>query len=220
MVKIIAIDGPASVGKSTLAKKISKKFKAPVLFSGKLYRALALEIIKQKINLNNTEEILRSINSIDSGNLSSAELYSSEVDNVSSIISAKKQVRNILITFQRSYPKKYGDNIKFAIIEGRDIGTIIFPKANYKIFLWAASEVRAKRRYDQLRKNGKNVSYSKIFREINVRDQKDMTREIAPLMPAANSVLLDTSYIDIEQAFNAIKQIIIKTKKYESRVHR
>ena len=212
MAKIIAIDGPASVGKSTLAKKISKKFKAPVLFSGKLYRALALEIIKQKINLNNTEEILRSINSIDSGNLSSAELYSSEVDNVSSIISAKKQVRNKLISFQRSFPKKYGDNIKFAIIEGRDIGTIIFPKANYKIFLWAASEVRAKRRYDQLRKNGKNVSYSKIFREINVRDQKDMTREIAPLMPAANSVLLDTSYIDIEQAFNAIKQIILKTK--------
>ena len=209
MVKIIAIDGPASVGKSTLAKKISKKFKAPVLFSGKLYRALALEIIKRKINLNNTEEILRSITSIDSGNLSSAELYSSEVDNISSIISAKKQVRNKLISFQRSFPKKYGDNIKFAIIEGRDIGTIIFPKANYKIFLWAASEVRAKRRYDQLRKNGKNVSYSKIFREINVRDQKDMTREIAPLMPAANSVLLDTSYIDIEQVFNSLKKIIL-----------
>ena len=212
MAKIIAIDGPASVGKSTLAKKISKKFKAPVLFSGKLYRALALEIIKRKINLNNTEEILRSITSIDSGNLSSAELYSSEVDNVSSIISAKKQVRNKLISFQRSFPKKYGDNIKFAIIEGRDIGTIIFPKANYKIFLWAASEVRARRRYDQLRKNGKNVSYSKIFREINVRDQKDMTREIAPLMPAANSVLLDTTYIDIEQAFNALKEIILRTK--------
>ena len=212
MVKIIAIDGPASVGKSTLAKKISKKFKAPVLYSGKLYRALAVEVIKRKINVINTEEILKCITYIDMDNLSSAELYSSKVDNVSSIISTKKQVRNRLITFQRSFPKKCGENIKFAIIEGRDIGTIIFPKANYKIFLWAASEVRAKRRYDQLRKNGKNVSYSKIFREINVRDQKDITREIAPLMPAANSVLLDTSYIDIEQAFNAIKQIIIKTK--------
>ena len=96
------------------------------------------------------------------------------------------------------------------IIEGRDIGTIIFPKANYKIFLWAASEIRAERRYRQLRKNGKNVSYSKIFSEINVRDRKDMTRKIAPLMPAANSVLLDTSYIDIEQAFNALKKIILK----------
>ena len=212
MTKIIAIDGPASVGKSTLAKKISKKFKAPVLYSGKLYRALALEVIKRKINFNRTEEILKCITNIDLDNLSSARLYSSEVDNVSSIISAKEQVRDKLIAFQRSFPKKYSDNIKFAIIEGRDIGTIIFPKANYKIFLWAASEVRAKRRYEQLRKNGKNTSYSKIFKEINVRDQKDMTRKTAPLMPAANSVLLDTSYIDIEQAFNALKEIILRTK--------
>ena len=212
MTQIIAIDGPASVGKSTLAKKISKKFKAPVLYSGKLYRALALEVIKRKINFNKTEEILKCTNYIDLDNLSSAELYSSEVDKVSSIISAKKQVRNKLIAFQRGFPKKYGKNIKFAIIEGRDIGTIIFPKASYKIFLWAASEVRAKRRYEQLRNNGKNVSYSKIFSEINVRDRKDMTRKIAPLMPAANSVLLDTTYIDIEQAFNALKEIILRTK--------
>ena len=210
MVKIIAIDGPASVGKSTLAKELSKKFKAPVLFSGKLYRALALEIIKRKINLNNNEKILKCITNIDLDNLNSTELYSSEVDNLSSIISAKKEVRNKLITFQRSFPKKYGNNIEFVIIEGRDIGTIIFPKASHKIFLWAASKVRAKRRYEQLRKNGKNVSYSKIFNEINVRDRKDMSRKIAPLMPAANSVLLDTSYIDIEQAFNAIKKIILK----------
>jgi len=212
MTKIIAIDGPASVGKSTLAKKISKKFKAPVLYSGKLYRALALKIIERKIDLNNTEEILKCITYIDLNNLNSEGLYSSEVDGVSSIISARKQVRNKLITFQRSFPKKYGDNIKFVVIEGRDIGTIIFPKANYKIFLWAAAEVRAKRRYEQLRKNGKNVSYSKIFSEINVRDRKDMTRKIAPLMPAANSVLLDTTYIDIEQAFNAIKKLIISNK--------
>ena len=212
MTKIIAIDGPASVGKSTLAKKISKKFKAPVLYSGKLYRALALKIIERKIDLNNTEEILKCITYIDLNNLNSEGLYSSEVDGVSSIISARKQVRNKLITFQRSFPKKYGDNIKFVVIEGRDIGTIIFPKANYKIFLWAAAEVRAKRRYEQLLKNGKNVSYSKIFSEINVRDRKDMTRKIAPLMPAANSVLLDTTYIDIEQAFNAIKKLIISNK--------
>ena len=212
MAKIIAIDGPASVGKSSLAKKISKKFRAPVLFSGKLYRALALEIIKRKISFNNTQEILKCITHIDLDDLSSAELYTSEVNKVSSIISAKKEVRNKLITFQRGFPKRYGDNIKFVIIEGRDIGTIIFPKATCKIFLWAASEVRAKRRYEQLRKSGKNISYSKIFNEINVRDRKDITRKIAPLMPAANSVLLDTTYLDIEQAFNALKEIIIRIK--------
>ena len=210
MAKIIAIDGPASVGKSTLAKKLSKKFNAPVLYSGKLYRAVALEIIKQKINLSNTQEILRCITYINLNNLNSEELYSSEVDEVSSIISAKEQLRNKLIKYQRSFPKKYHNNSKFAIVEGRDIGTIIFPKADYKIFLWAASEVRAKRRYEQLKKNGKNVSYRRIFSEINVRDRKDMTRKIAPLMPAANSVLLDTTYIDIEQVFNALRNIILK----------
>ncbi len=212
MAKVIAIDGPASVGKSTLAKKISIKFKAPVLYSGKLYRVLALEIIKRKININNTEEILKCITCINLDSLGSAELYSSEVDKVASIISAKKEVRNKLITFQRSFPKKYGHGLKFVIIEGRDIGTVIFPKANFKIFLWAAAEVRAKRRQEQLRKNGKNMSYNKVFSEINVRDRKDMTRKIAPLMPAANSVLLDTTYIDIEQAFNALIKIIRKTK--------
>ena len=212
MVKIIAIDGPASVGKSTLAKKFAKKYKLPILSSGKLYRAVALEMIRRNTSPRNIEQILKCVDYLDLEKLESEELYSSEVDNLSSFISAKQKLRHRLTAFQKNFPKKYAKNRKFAIIEGRDIGTIIFPKANYKIFLWAASEVRAKRRYEQLRNNGKNVSYSKIFSEINVRDQKDMTRKIAPLMPAANSVLLDTSYIDIEQAFNAIKKVILKTK--------
>ena len=96
------------------------------------------------------------------------------------------------------------------IIEGRDIGTVIFPNADYKIFLWADAKIRAKRRYERIKKNRKKASLSSIFREINTRDRKDLTRKIAPLMPAANSVLLDTSYIDIEQAFNALKQIILQ----------
>ena len=209
MVKIVAIDGPASVGKSTLAKRLSKKFKSPILFSGKLYRAVALEIIKRKISPNNIKEMLKCIPYIDLIKLDTEELYSTEVDNLSSIISAKKQLRDKLIKFQRNFPKIYGKDSKFVIVEGRDIGTVIFPKANYKIFLWANADIRAKRRHEQIKKNGKKASYSKIFREINARDRKDLTRKIAPLMPAANSVLLDTSYIDIEQAFNALKKIIL-----------
>ena len=114
--------------------------------------------------------------------------------------------RNELVIF----PKKYGKSGKFTIIEGRDIGTVIFPNADYKIFLWADAEIRAKRRYMQIKKNGKKSSFRRIFMEINARDRKDLTRKIAPLMPAANSVLLDTSYIDIEQAFNTVKKIILK----------
>ena len=212
MVKIIAIDGPASVGKSTLAKLISRRLNSPILFSGKLYRAVALETIKRKISNKNTKEILRCVDYIDLNKLNSNELFSSEVDKISSIISANKKLRDKLTKFQRDFPKIDDvSNRKFAIIEGRDIGTIVFPKADYKIFLWADAKIRAKRRYNQIIKNGKKVSYNRVFNEINSRDRKDLIRKIAPLMPAGNSVLLDTSYIDIEQAFNAIKKIILKT---------
>ncbi len=210
MVKIIAIDGPASVGKSTLAKKLSIKYKSRILYSGKLYRAVALEVIRRKIDPNNIKEIINCINYIDLNKLDSKDMYSSMVDNMSSIISAKKELRYKLIKFQRNFPNNYANNSKFAIIEGRDIGTVIFPNADFKIFLWANAQIRAKRRYEQIKKNGKKASYKRIFEEINARDRKDLTRKIAPLMPAVNSVLLDTSYIDIEQAFNAIKEVILK----------
>ena len=213
MVKIIAIDGPASVGKSTLAKIISRRFNSPILFSGKLYRAVALETIKRGISAHNIKEILKCVSYLNLTKLNSNELFSSKVDNISSIISANKNLRDRLTKFQRDFPKINDvKNRKFAIIEGRDIGTIVFPKADYKIFLWADAKIRAKRRYNQIIKNGKKVSYNRVFNEINSRDRKDLIRKIAPLMPAANSVLLDTSYIDIEQAFNAVKKIILKTK--------
>ena len=212
MVKIIAIDGPASVGKSTLAKIISRRFNSHILSSGKLYRAVALETIKRKISPKNIKEILKCFDYIDLNKLNSNELFTSEVDNASSIISANKKLRERLTKFQRDFPKINDvSNRKFAIIEGRDIGTIVFPKADYKIFLWADAKIRAKRRYEQIRKKGKKASYNRVFNEINSRDRKDLLRKIAPLMPAANSVLLDTSYIDIEQAFNALKKIILKT---------
>ena len=212
MVKIIAIDGPASVGKSTLAKIISRRFNSPILFSGKLYRAVALETIKRRISPHNIKEILKCVSYLNLTKLNSNELFSSEVDNISSIISANKSLRDRLTKFQRDFPKINDvKNRKFAIIEGRDIGTIVFPKADYKIFLWADAKIRAKRRYEQIKKNRKKVSYNRVFNDINSRDRKDLTRKIAPLMPAGNSVLLDTSYIDIEQAFNAIKKIILKT---------
>ena len=210
MNKIIAIDGPASVGKSTLAKMLAEKYNAPILFSGKLYRAIALELIKRKSNPNNIQNVLECVDCIDLNKLDSKELYLREVDKLSSIISSKKKLRNKLITLQRNFPKQYGKKSKFAIIEGRDIGTVIFPDADYKIFLWADAKIRAKRRYEQIKKNRKKASFRRIFSEINTRDRKDLTRKIAPLMPATNSVLLDTSYIDIEQAFNALQKIILK----------
>lgn len=208
MVKIIALDGPASVGKSTLAKKISIELDYPLLISGKLYRAIAFEILVNKINLNNKGEILKCIKKVNLENLKSSKLYSSKIDMLSSIISKKKYVRNELIKYQRQFPIKHGKRKKAVVIEGRDIATVIFPEAEYKIFLWANAKVRAERRYLQIKKNGKKANLQRIYEEINKRDKTDLNRKVAPLCPDVNSVLLDTTYLDIEQSFNSVIKIL------------
>ncbi len=208
MVEIIAIDGPASVGKSSLSKKISSYYNSPLLISGRLYRAVALEIKNKNININDKKRVLNCAKLISKNLLSSKNLYSSEIDKIASKISAKKYLRDQLKSYQREFPKKYGKQKKFAIIEGRDIGTEIFPEAKYKIFMWADAKIRAKRRYDQIIKKGQKASLKRIYNEIIYRDTKDLSRKTAPLKPAVNSVLLDTTYLDIEQAFNAVKKII------------
>ena len=113
------------------------------------------------------------------------------------------------MTYQRGFPKKYAKDRKFAVIEGRDIGTEVFPLAKIKIFMWADAKVRARRRCMQIKKKGGKASLKRIYDEIVARDMNDINRKTAPLRPAVNSVLLDTSYLDIEQAFNTIKKYLV-----------
>ena len=209
MHKIIAIDGPASSGKTSLAKKISTKLNAPILFSGKLYRAIAFEMIKNNIKVNQSKTILKIIRELNEDKLNNNNLFNSQIDKVSSNIATKAFVRNSLLKFQRTFPKKNVKNSKYVVIEGRDIGTVVFPNADFKIFVWADTSVRAQRRYQQILKSGKKTSFNRVFADIINRDNKDLSRKVAPLKPAANSVLLDTTYLDIEQSFNALKKIIL-----------
>ena len=216
MVEIITIDGPASVGKSTLAKKISNYYKVPLLNSGRLYRAVALKMVNNKINIRNKYKILHCAQTLTNKNINSKELFSSKIDKIASEISKKKYLRNQLKIYQREFPKKYTGK-KFVVIEGRDIGTEIFPQAKIKIFMWADAKIRARRRYLQFLKKGGKVSLKRIYQEIVARDINDLNRKIAPLQPAVNSVLLDTSYLDIEQAFNILKKLLVN-KFYEARI--
>ena len=209
MHKIIAIDGPASSGKTSLAKKLSRKLHAPILFSGKLYRAIAFEMIKKNIKINQSKKILKIISELNEDKLNNKNLFNSEIDRISSNIAAKPFVRNSLLKFQRIFPKKNVKNSKYVIIEGRDIGTVVFPDADFKIFVWADTSIRAQRRYKQILKSDKKSSFNKVFADIKKRDNKDLNRKVAPLKPAENSVLLDTTYLDIEQSFNALKKIIL-----------
>tara|TARA_B100001248_G_scaffold262356_1_gene257734 strand:- start:2218 stop:2847 length:630 start_codon:yes stop_codon:yes gene_type:complete len=209
MYRIIAIDGPASSGKTSLAKKLSKKLNAPILFSGKLYRAIAFEMIEKNIKINQSKKILQLIDQLNEDKLYNNNLFNPAIDKISSDIATKPFVRNSLLKFQRSFPKKKSRNCKFVIIEGRDIGTVVFPNAHFKIFIWADVSVRAQRRYEQILKSGKKSSFKRVYAEIIDRDNKDLNRKVAPLKPAVNSVLLDTTYLDIEQSFNRLKKIIL-----------
>ena len=205
---VIAIDGPAGVGKTTIAKKLSKKINAPVLFSGQLYRAVAYEMIKNKINLSQKNKIIQIAKQLDMGIYSERVLYAEEIDLISSKISSEKQLRKALINYQRKFPKIQKKSIKHVIVEGRDIGTVIFPKAQVKFFMWASSKIRAKRRYDQIKKTSKKAKLSLINKEIDKRDLRDMTRKVAPMVPAADSYLIDNTNYDIPQTFNAILKIL------------
>ena len=201
---VIAIDGPAGVGKTTIAKKLSKKINAPVLFSGQLYRAVAYEIIRNNINLSQENKIIQIAKKLDMSTYSKRVLYTEEID----LISSNKELRKALVSYQRSFPKIQKKRIKHVIIEGRDIGTVIFPRAKVKFFMWASSKIRAKRRYDQVKKTSKKAKLSSIHKEIDKRDIRDMTRSVAPMVPAADSYLIDNTNYDIPQTFNAILKIL------------
>ena len=212
MSKVITIDGPAGVGKGTVCKLLSQHLNAEILNSGEIYRTIAYNIIKHKINQNDISSIIKYVKSFDYKPLSSKKLYNKNIDLVSSQISSISELRKQVVKIQINFTKLDSNTNKLLIAEGRDMGTAIFPKANIKIFLWANSKIRAQRRYQQIKKAQKNRKFDAILDEINLRDFRDMSRKIAPLQPAEDSYLIDNSNLDIEQCFNKILKIIKKNK--------
>ena len=212
MSRVITIDGPAGVGKGTISKLLSHYLNAEILNSGEIYRTIAYNIIKHKINQNDISSIIKYVKSFDYKPLSSKKLYNKNIDLVSSQISSISELRKQVVKIQINFTKLDSNTNKLLIAEGRDMGTAIFPKAKIKIFLWANSKIRAQRRYQQIKKAQKNRKFDAILDEINLRDFRDMSRKIAPLQPAEDSYLIDNSNLDIEQCFNKILKIIKKNK--------
>jgi len=210
---IITVDGPAGVGKGTLCKMLSTALNAPVLNSGEIYRSIAYNIYKLKINPKHISKVTAYIKNYKYEKVSSSKLYSKKIDLISSEISTISELRKKIVYIQHSIISENNDTNGFIIAEGRDMGTKIFPKAQIKIFLWAKANVRAKRRYLQVIKVNKTRVYEDIFNEIILRDMSDMSRKTAPLCPAEDSYLIDNSNLDIEQCFNKILKIIKKYKK-------
>lgn len=209
----VAIDGPAGAGKSTIAKLCAKKMNLIYVDTGAMYRAVALYLLESGIDVNNTAEVADKCTGADvdikyedgvqnvylNGVNVTGRLREEAVGNTASVTSAVPEVRNQIFALQRGLAERGG-----VIMDGRDIGTVVMPDADVKIYLTASSEVRAMRRVKELREKGIEADFDEIKRDIEDRDHRDMTREISPLKQAEDAVLVDTSDMTIDEVTDKI----------------
>ena len=217
MIYNIAIDGPAGAGKSTIARRVARELSFIYVDTGAMYRAMALYLLRRKVNRDDTEQIGNICQDAEisieykngeqivllNGENVNSYLRTEEVGNMASVSSAVPRVREKLLSLQRKLAKDMS-----VVMDGRDIGTTILPDADVKIYLTASSLTRAKRRYLELQEKGTVCNLDDIQKDIEERDQRDMSREISPLRQAEDAVLVDTSELNFDQSFEALKKVI------------
>ena len=214
----IAIDGPAGAGKSTIAKRLAKELGYYYVDTGAIYRTVAYFMDLLGVAPKDVDGVCRYIDELtieieyDEDGLQhmimngmdvTEDIRTPEISQKASLVSAHTVVRDMLLDMQRDLAKKHN-----VIMDGRDIGTVVLPRANVKIFLTASAEVRAQRRYLELQAKGSKESFEKVLAAIKQRDHQDSTREIAPLKQAKDAILVDTSELDVDGAVAAIRQIV------------
>jgi cytidylate kinase len=201
---IIAIDGPAASGKGTLARRLAEHYRLPHLDTGLLYRATAAALIDHDRDLHDVDAAVAAARGLALTDFDEARLRRRDMGEAASIVAALAPVREALIAAQRSFAARPGG----AVLDGRDIGTVICPRAEVKIFVVASPEARAQRRAFELAARGEKFDYGTILSEILKRDARDSGRDAAPLKPAADAILLDTTRLNIEAAFEAARRIV------------
>ena len=213
----IAIDGPAGAGKSTIAKRLAKESGYIYVDTGAMYRAMALFLIRQGISADDRNGIESACENADitikyidgeqnvilNGENVNGLIRTQEVSNMASASSVNGKVRQKLVALQQKLAAA-----EDVVMDGRDIGTVVLPDAEVKIFLTASSAVRAKRRYDELKSKGEDCDLDVIEKEIKERDERDMTREISPLKQADDAVVVDTSDMSIDEVVDTIRDLI------------
>lgn len=208
---IIALDGPAGSGKSTIAKELAKSLNIEYLDTGAMYRAVTLFLLEQKVNIDDQDAVANAITDITidvdgkktflNGKDVSKDIRQEQINKNISVVAANGAVRDILVKSQR----KIGES-KDMILDGRDIGTIVFPNADYKFYIDASSDVRAERRVAQNKRLGNNESFETIKANIEHRDEMDRNRKIGPLKCAEDAIVIDTSNINLKQTIAVIKK--------------
>ena len=216
----VAIDGPAGAGKSTIARRLARELGYRYVDTGAIYRTVAYFMDLWGVSPKDVDGVTRYIDELTvgieydedgvqhmimNGMDVTEDIRSQDISQKASLISAHAVVREMLLDMQREVARRFN-----VIMDGRDIGTVVLPKATVKIFLTASAEVRAKRRTDELLAKGQKADYDTVLKEIRQRDYQDTHREIAPLKMARDSVKVDTSDMNLEQAVEAIRDIIMK----------
>jgi CMP/dCMP kinase len=201
---IIAIDGPAASGKGTLGKRLAAHYGLRHLDTGLIYRAVAKALLDAGQSPTNRARAVAAAEALDPGGFDEAALKRPEVGDAASLVSAIPEVRGALRAFQRNF----GRTPPGAVLDGRDIGTVIFPDADVKIFVTATPQVRADRRTAELRAAGGMVNAGEVLADIARRDERDTTRAASPLRAADDAHLLDTTHLDIDAAFRAAIDIV------------
>lgn len=210
---VIAIDGPAGAGKSTISKVIAKRLNIEYIDTGAMYRAIALKTLNNGVSLEDIDEIEKLLENTDINFINgrvyldgidvSGKIRTPEISSLSSKISAFRVVREKLVALQRTMAKE-----KNLVMDGRDIGTNVLKDAKYKIYLTATVEERASRRYNEFSRKKSNITFDEICRDIEIRDKNDMERKINPLYKAEDAILVDTTGKSIEEVVDEILNII------------
>lgn len=219
----IAIDGPAGAGKSSIAKEVSGRLGFIYVDTGALYRTVALNAIRQGVNLNDADAVISTLDNVDiqlafedgsqkvllNGEDVSSKIRTEEVSAGASKVSAIPKVREFLFDLQKNIAAKND-----CLMDGRDIGTVVLPNADLKVFLTASPEERAQRRYKQNLERGMEADYNQILKEVNERDYQDTHRDIAPLKQADDAVLLDTTDMTFDEVVDYLLKLVEEKRNH------
>lgn len=206
---IIAVDGPLASGKGTIARALADHFGLPHLDTGSLYRATGLAVIEAGIDPDDAEACARLAAQLDLAAIDEDRIRTAEAGSMASRVAAIPQVREALFDLQRAFATQPGG----AILDGRDIGTVICPDAEVKLFVTADAETRARRRWEELRAKGETLSFETMLEQTRERDARDAERTDAPMKPADDATLLDTSSLSIDAAVATAIRIVEKRQK-------
>jgi cytidylate kinase len=212
---VIAVDGTAASGKGTLAKHLARAYDLAHLDTGSLYRGVSIRLLRQGIRGDIDPDIAAlEASRIEKSDLNDPALRAEDTSAMASVIASLPEVRAALMAYQRQFAHTPPNHHKGAILDGRDIGTIILPNADFKFFCDASPEIRAERRYKELLSAGETAIYADILVAIKERDHRDMTRQVAPLRPAEDAIHIDTGQFTVEDMVARAMQIIASSDHF------